>query len=88
MKTLAQTCMDHSNKSSKARRLLLMFFFTKYTSQFHIKTPISIHPRDETLTLDFKMPQEDQETLVTPRERERPSTNEDIRMSHHQCLLH
>jgi hypothetical protein len=34
--------------------------------------------RDETLTLDFKMLQEDQETLETPRDEEISSTNEDI----------
>jgi hypothetical protein len=71
------TNMNHSSYSSKARCLLL--FFTKYNLGFHLKTPISKSPSDETLTIDFKMLQEEQETLVTPKERERPSTNEDIR---------
>ena len=47
-------------------------------------------PRDEILTLDFKMLQEYQETLATPRERS--STSEESRKrkksDHHQRLLH
>jgi hypothetical protein len=53
--------------SSKARHLLF-FFFNKYNLGFHLKTLISKSPRDETLTLVFKMLQEYQETLATPRQ--------------------
>jgi hypothetical protein len=49
----------------------LLLHFNKYNLGFHLKTLISKSPRDETLTLVFKMLQEAQETLVTlKRERE------------------
>jgi hypothetical protein len=63
--------MNHSSNSSKVRHLLLFFFFPTYNLGFHLRTLMSKSPRDETLTLVFKILQEAQETLVTPRERER-----------------
>jgi hypothetical protein len=36
----------------------LLFLFNKYNLGFHLKTLISKSPRDETLTLVFKMLQE------------------------------
>jgi hypothetical protein len=48
-----------------------LLHFSEYKLGFHLKTLISKSPRDETLTLVFKMLQQAQETLATPRERER-----------------
>jgi hypothetical protein len=48
----------------------LFLFFFKCNPRFHLKTLIFESPREETLTLGFKMLQEDQETLATPRDRE------------------
>jgi len=55
-----------------------LLHFTKYNVRFYLKTLISKYPRDETLTLVFKMIRA-QETLATLRERERESIIEYIR---------
>jgi hypothetical protein len=62
--------MNHSNKSSKARHVLFSSSSSPNTPRVSSQNPNLKPPRDETLTLDFKMLQEDHETLVTPRERE------------------
>lgn len=70
------TCFGNSETFRHFMQLSLqgkmsLLLFTKYNLRLHIKTIISKSPRDETLTLAFKMLQQVQETIATPRERER-----------------
>jgi hypothetical protein len=66
----------------------LLLLFNKYNLGFHLKTLISKSPRDETLTLVFKMLQEAQETLETPeRERERSSRERRSRRERRSSVL-
>jgi hypothetical protein len=49
----------------------LLLHFNKKNLGFHLKTLVSKSSRDETLALFFNILQQAQETIVTPRERER-----------------
>jgi hypothetical protein len=75
MKTLAQPRSSNMHESLKqvlqGKISLLLLLLHQIHPRVSSQNPNLNSPRDETLTLDFKMLQEDQETLVTPRERER-----------------
>jgi hypothetical protein len=46
----------------------LLLYFNKYNLGFNHKILAPLSPRDETLTLVFKMPSKLQETLALPRQ--------------------